>query len=182
MVTLPHIWLPWWQTSTHLQSHADLRTFLTGRRKASTMESCLFSKSQPIRSQLWGATCATGLCQGLYYVSKEGVLWTKRGLDLSKGSMQLSRDGNRTHNTIHMLLHDPYLPLNNKKRWLQSEETEGILDNFEQFLSDKGTYLFSSDLERSEIVSLIIVRWQKALGANLSSDLILFDLKHIVEV
>lgn len=84
-----------------------------------------------MRSQLWGATCATSLCQGLYYMSKEGVLRTKRGLDLSKASMQLFWDSNPTHNPVHMLLHDPHLPPDNRKEGFKSEGTEGILDYFE---------------------------------------------------
>jgi len=74
MATTPHIWLPWWQTSMHLQSRADLRTFLTGWRKATTMESCLFQKLANEEPVL-GATCAMSLCQRvILHVKGEGPL------------------------------------------------------------------------------------------------------------
>lgn len=44
-----HIWLPWWQTC----SLADLRAFLTGWRKATTMESCPFKKLANEEAVAW---------------------------------------------------------------------------------------------------------------------------------
>lgn len=57
-----------------------------------------YFKSWPIRSRFW-ATCTRSLCQGLCCMSREGVLWTKRGQDFSKTSMQLLWDRSHTHNT-----------------------------------------------------------------------------------
>lgn len=53
--------------------------------------------------------------------------------------MQPIWDSDRTQH-IHTLLHDPCLPPNNEHRWIQMHEgSEGVLDKFELFLSDKGT-------------------------------------------
>lgn len=164
MATTPHIWLLWWQTSMHLQSHADLRTFLTRWRKALTMESCLFGKLAN-KEPVLGATCTMSLCQGLYYMSRERALWTKTGSDLSKASMQLFWDHNHTHNTSTRCCMTSTSPLNNGNDGFGEKGLKEFYIILNSFLLTKGH--FCLDLVRSEIVSHNF-EMSKALRAYLS--------------
>lgn len=118
-----------------------------------------------------GATCTTSLCQGLYYMSRERVLWTKRGLDLSKASLQPIWDSNYTQN-IHTLQCDLYPPP-------QTMETKDfsvrrlkefliILNSFFLIKGHTCLVLIYKGLKFSHNFEMA-----KALGANLLSSIII---------
>lgn len=103
-------------------------------------------KSQPIRSKLRGPPALAASAKGYITCQRRGSCRQRERADLSEASAVLLGQQAHTH-TIHTLLHDPDLPPNN------AQGRSRALNCCESFLSDKGTYLFSSDLERSEIVS-----------------------------
>lgn len=141
MATNHHIWLPWQQTSMHLRSYADLPDFSHGLEKSSNNGVMSFLKANQYEASS-GATCTITLCQGLYCMSRDRVLWTKRGSDLSRATMQLFWDSNNTHiQLIHMLLHGPHPQHQHHVKWIHGKGTKGnfILNSF---LLTKGQFVF----------------------------------------
>lgn len=141
MATILHIWLLWWQTSTHLQSHADPQDFSHGLEKRLNNGSQACFKSQPMRSQLWG-------CHLRYESRPRVILHVKGEVPLDKErvrplwSLNAALLGQQPHTQPHPhAAARPHLPPNNGNERFKSAGTEEVLRFWCFFLTKGHAYL-----------------------------------------